>query len=125
MSTATEPEIQFTRATFTSTVAPNTSQVDTLLAAPGAGLRYRIYGISARLNSNAVAGTLGRLNLLSGVVVAGTFLEGNLGTGASFNPSIPDQGIPLAANAALSVLEAFSAASVPYDIAALYVIETV
>lgn len=111
-------------AANTNAVA-NTLSNHTIVAAPGAGLRFRLFGFGVR-----------KTDLGGGFAAAfGTLGVGDVGLEASstgFSPAIPgdteplgDVGIPLAENSALTGYSMSSVAATPIEMFAIYSIENV
>lgn len=123
MSVATETSIQRTNGTFATNAVANTPNTDTLLAAPGAGARLRIYGLY-------LTWFISVANVPPANASAIVFRAGSLAMSMGLEwPAFPachwvmPQGVPLAANTALTTVESASAATLNYAFAVHYVVE--
>ena len=123
MSVATESEVQRATGSSTSSATPNAVTTDTLVAAPAANFRLRIYALSVTWQITA---TTAPPALNSVLVFRGAVLAAMLGIDYPAQPSdrwaLP-QGVPLAAATALTIAVSGSAASLSYAYGVHYVTE--
>lgn len=109
-------DITAIRALVTTNVAANTVTTHTLLAAPGADWRYRVWGWAANSIQTTAAGTGFRALLITGAtrdVIAFVGVSGR-------QHQLPASGIALLDNQALQIDSVCSAASQPLDLVAYY-----
>ncbi len=119
------PNLQVAAFTTQATNAvANTSSTLTLVAAPGAGLRIRVWMVSLSLVQNSPAGKLRGL-FQTGAGVANLVLLGVSTTEAPYNDASPPGGIVAGTNAIVRLQNFGSAASLTYDVAVHYTIEAV
>ena len=94
-----------------------------ILVAPGAGLRYRMYGVA--LAWNIAAGTPAAGSLLTGQVSGSGWAQMTISTGTGSTYLFVPQGVPLGTNTALGLNTWGSAASLAFRVGVLYTTETV
>jgi len=102
--------------------APNTTTTHTILAAPGAGFRYRLYDVSVRKTDLGAVflPAIGRLNWVD----ASASNEFNA-TKVGDTNFLSDVGYPLAENTAITAQSQSTVANTPLEISAIYSIEKV
>lgn len=111
---------------LTTDPVPGTQAQTVILAAPGVGLRYRIYEVSSRKNSIAAAALMACISINYSGVVGGTGFM-NLGIGANQmadHENFGDDGYALPENDPIAVNVRCDVANVPFTTQVLYTIES-
>lgn len=116
------PDLRAITLLGTTNAVANTSKVDTVLAAPGAGLRYRIWGLIFGTSNNATTDFVTNGYLHNPAVVRAIFTA----TRAFNQPQsevYPPGGYAIDTNISLDFETFCSAASQQYRLTVFYTIE--